>query len=79
MELEIERLNRLLAEKDQEMHQQRLRNAEQRNAIGKLQRQLEIKTKEQDQTKAENITLLMYRERDLKLFQRQEVQNLQQK
>ena len=36
-----------------------------------------MKAKEQEQTKAENVTLNMQREKDLKLFQRQEMENKQ--
>ena len=62
----------VLSEKDTELHYQRLKNAEQRTQINKLLRQLELKTKDQKNTKAKNIKLQMSREKDLKLFEKQE-------
>jgi hypothetical protein len=48
-----------------------LRNAEQRQTIAKMARQLDLKEKEQKQTKLESLKLQVQRERDLIQFKQQ--------
>ena len=55
-----------------ELHTQRLKNAEQRQTIAKMARQLDLKEKEQKQTKLESLKLQVQRERDLIQFKQQQ-------
>jgi hypothetical protein len=48
-----------------------LKNAEQRQTIAKMARQLDLKEKEQKQTKLESLKLQVQRERDLIQFKQQ--------
>ena len=48
-----------------------MRNAEQRQTIAKMARQLDLKEKEQKQTKLESLKLQVQRERDLIQFKQQ--------